>query len=171
MDEREAEAPNRRGLPLPLRVLAWAVPATLFAAGAYELALPLSASTAGLSPGQAPDGEGTIALVAAFAMVVAIAAPLPLAAARGQSWAPALFAPSAAAFVVARYFTYDPYYFPTLRRYSDGGFLPESWVFLIAGISLLAGLMTRVWPRGGAAVSSLVIIVLLVTFLAMGLGH
>ena len=44
----------------------------------------------------------------------------------------ALLAPAAAAFLVAYFFTFDPYYAPSERRYSDGGAVPLGWIVLCA---------------------------------------
>ena len=69
-----------------------------------------------------------------------------------------LLAPAAAAFLVARFYTFDPYYLPTLRRASDGGLVAPEVVYLLAGLALVAGLLVRLRPRVGLWLTSVVMI-------------
>jgi hypothetical protein len=50
----------------------------------------------------------------------------------------ALLSVIAVSYVVARYFSYDPCYAPTLRRMSDGGIVPRGWIVFLVGLSLVA---------------------------------
>ena len=83
----------------------------------------------------------------------------------------ALLAPAAAAFMVAVFFTYDPYYAPNLRRYSDGGAVAGSWIAFVAGLTVAAAVLTRFRPRAGAVVSAALIWLVLLTTVAAGDGH
>src|SRR5438093_7441124 len=87
------------------------------------------------------------------------------------SWAVAFFAPAAAPFMLARFYTYDPYYLPTLRRYSDGGAVPAAWIFSILAVSIVVGISTRVRPRTGSMASALILPLVLLTFLFASDGH
>jgi hypothetical protein len=85
-------------------------------------------------PGEGPAGGGAVLAAALAAMLVGAAVSL-VAARRGSSRpsaADVLLAPGAAALVVARFYAFDPYYAPTLRRMSEDGAVPDWWVFLLA---------------------------------------
>jgi hypothetical protein len=82
-----------------------------------------------------------------------------------------LLAPAAAAFVLARFYTYDPYYAPTLRRMSDDGLVADAWVYVLVGLALLAAVLVRLRPRAGLGATSLVMVLSAFTALAEGAGH
>jgi hypothetical protein len=82
-------------------------------------------------------------LVAAASCVLILAAPVYAAVAftglaeRFRSGL-AVVALATAALLVARYYSYDPYYAPDLHRMSDGGLIAGWWVVLLVGLSLTA---------------------------------
>lgn len=82
-----------------------------------------------------------------------------------------LFAPGAALFVTARFYTGDPYYRPTFRTYADGGIFSPAWVFTLLGLAFVAGLTTYFWRRTGSVESAVVLALLFLTALYMGAGH
>jgi hypothetical protein len=152
-------------------ILIWCVPAALVAAAAYELAFMLWGSYSGLEPGQSPSGRTLAELIAMVAMVAAFVVAIAGITRPVLRPVLAILAPAAAAFVLARFFTYDPYYFPTLHRYSDGGILPLGWVLLVTGMGLLAGVTARLRPRAGSPATIVVLLLLLFNFVWMGTGH
>jgi hypothetical protein len=83
----------------------------------------------------------------------------------------ALIPIGAAAFVVARFFTPDPYYAPTVRRLSDGGAFSASWVFVWTGFAVVAAALIMIRRRVGLATAVPVLLVLAVTGLAEASGH
>ena len=113
------------------------------AAAAYELALALGAGSVGPQPGEDVPGATAIRVVAALAMFVGVG----LVAAKLGPPVVALLAPAAVLFVVPLYFTFDPYYAPTERRYSDGGIFPLGWIAAVAVVGLVAGVLTALFPR------------------------
>jgi hypothetical protein len=127
----------------------------------------------GPEPGQAPPANGVVLGAAVFALVAGAGLCLV------GAWAPltqvdalaSLLAPAAAAFVLARFYSYDPYYAPTLRRMSDEGLVPDSWVYLLMGLALLAAVVSRIRPRVGLGATALVLLLSAVTALAEGGGH
>jgi hypothetical protein len=164
-------APDRWGKPW--RPFALTILAVLAAATAYEAAVALGWLAVGPEPGQAPTGNGLVlgaavlALVAGAGLCVVHAwRPPPQVDALGS-----LLAPAAAAFVLARFYTYDPYYAPTLRRMSDDGLVADAWVYLLVGLALLAALLVRVRPRAGLVATVLVLLLGAFTALAEGAGH
>ncbi len=141
-----------------LRWVGWLVIGTLVAAAAYELALALRHEIS-------PHGEGFVLLIALVAMLVGAVLVF-----RGV--APAgLFAPAAAFFVTARFYTGDPYDRPTFQAYGDSGFFPPLWIFVLLGLALLAGITTQLWRRTAPVESAAVLLLLAFTALFMGAGH
>jgi hypothetical protein len=151
-----------------LRIAGWVVIGTLIAAAAYELALALGAGSIGPEPGEGVVGSGVVEPVAVVAMLAAaVIAPF----SRARPWPAALLAPAAAAYLVAFFFTYDPYFAPTLRRYSDGGAVAGRWIAIFAVLALAVGVLTRLQPRLGRVTTSVVVLLLLVTSVLAGDGH
>ena len=151
-----------------LRWAGWFFVGILFAAAAYELALALGAGSLGPEPGDGVAGSGVVEAVALFAMLVAaVLAFFP----GVRPWPAALFGPAAAAFLVTFFFTYDPYFAPDLRRYSDGGAVAGRWIALVAAVALADGVLTRLQPRLGRVTTSAVLLVVLLTTVFAGDGH
>jgi hypothetical protein len=153
------------------RALPWLIPAVLLAGAAYEVALLLWGSYGGLDAGQPPAGERVVDMAGALAMIASFFLAGVVAIRPRLTRAIAMFAPAAAALLIARYFTYDPYYFPTLRSYSDGGILPLWWMLLIVCTSILVGIATRIRPRPGSWSTFLIMPLDLFTLVYMGAGH
>ena len=152
---------------------ALSVLAVLTATAAYEVAVALGWLDVGPRPGQAPPGNGLV-LGAAVLSLFAGAALCLVYASRPTPPADALaslLAPAAAAFVVARVYTFDPYYAPALRRMSDDGLIPDAWVYTLVGLALIAAVLTRTRPRLGLSATALVLVLSALTALAAGLGH
>jgi hypothetical protein len=125
----------------------------LLGATLYETLVAFEVVDLGAQPGEGPPGERMVALIAVCAMLVA--AGLAVVAAVGASvpFVP-LLAPAAAAFLAARFYTFDPYYLPDLRRFADDGMLPPVLVWCIVATAVGAGLFTRANWRVGAALSA-----------------
>ena len=154
------------------RPFALTILAVLAAATAYEAAVALGWLAVGPEPGQAPPANGLVLGAAVFALVAGAGLCLV------HAWAPptqvdagSLLAPAAAAFVLARFYSYDPYYAPTLRRMSDDGLVPDSWVYLLVSLALLAAVLSRIRPRVGLGATALVLLLGAFTALAEGGGH
>ncbi len=140
---------------------------TLVAAAAYELALALGAGSLGPEPGDDVAGSGVVQAVAFLTMLAAaVLAPLY----RSRSWPAALFAPAAAAFLVAFYFTFDPYFAPGLRRYSDGN-IAATGIAVVAAIAFANGVLTLLQPRIGRWTTTFVVLLVFLTTLLAGDGH
>jgi hypothetical protein len=151
-----------------LRWAGWLVIGTLLSSAAYELALALGAGSLGPEPGDGVAGSGIVKSVALLAMLAAAvlgAMPGP------RPWPAALFGPFAAAFLVTFFFTYDAYYLPTLRRYSDSGGLSLPWLVIVVAVALADGALTARQPQFGRVMTPIVLVVVLLTTLFVGTGH
>ncbi len=153
---------------LMLRWSGWFVVGTLFAAAAYELALALGAGSIGPDPGDDVAGATGVQVVALLAM---LAAPALAPVSSLRPWPTALFAPAAAVFLVTFFFTYDPYFAPSLRRYSDGGAVAGRWIAVVAAVAVADGVLTRLQPRIGRFMTSTVVVLVFVTAVFAGDGH
>jgi hypothetical protein len=152
-----------------LNKASWIVIGVLVAAAAYELALALGAGSLGPEPGDNVAGATVVRLGATLVMVVG--AGLVLGSLSSQRASAALLAPAAACFVVPLYFTFDPYYARTLRRYSVDGMLPPGWIVAVAASAIVAGVLTWLVSRVGAPASALVLLALAFTAVLMVGGH
>ena len=145
----------------------------LLAAAAYDGAVALGWIAVGPAPGQGPAGAGPVQAAALLALLVGAVVCATLA---GRSSTRAgvleqLLPLAGAAFVGARFYAYDPYYAPTLRRMSEQGAVSGTWVLALAGVALVAAALTGLRPRVGLAVSGLTLFLSAVTALWMGTGH
>jgi uncharacterized membrane protein YbaN (DUF454 family) len=137
-------------MALLTRAVWWVVPAFLVGAAVYQLALVIRGET----------DHRTLAFIAVLAMLVGAALALLTIRLEAPRLALALLAPAAAAFAVARFYTYDPYFSPTLRRYSDDGAMPPAWLLLLAAASIVVGVLSWRTPRVGAAATAATLVLL-----------
>jgi hypothetical protein len=151
-----------------LRTTGWVVIGLLAAAAAYELALALGAGSIGPEPGDDVAGSGVVHVLALLAMLAAVVLGI------GSSMHPwrgaALLTPTAAAFLVSFYITYDPYFAPALRRYSEGN-VAGAWIAGVAIAAIAVGVLTWLRPRRGASLTSVMVLVVFVTTVLAGDGH
>jgi hypothetical protein len=150
-----------------IRWAGWLVVGILVVAAAYELGLALGAGSIGPEPGDGVAGSTVVQGIALVAMIAASG----LAALPGfRPWPAALFAPAAATYLVAFYFTYDPYFAPTLRRYSEGN-VAGRWIAVVAVVALANGVVTALQPRIGRYTTSAVVLFVLVMTIGAADGH
>ncbi|MPZ49966.1 MAG: hypothetical protein GEU75_11845 [Dehalococcoidia bacterium] len=155
-----------------LLILALAPLSVLSISAGYELAYALGWLQVGDLPGQGPPGHETAVLAGLVALIfgAVLCAALAFQSARDVpliEW----LAPAGAAFVTARFFTFDPYYAPQLRRFSDGGFVSEGWVLVLIVAAAIAALAVRRWSSPGYALSSFVLVLAVFTAALQGAGH
>ncbi len=155
-----------------MRWAAAAVVLALLAATSYEAAIALQWLDIGRQPGEAHPQENRILNIALLADLTGAALAAAFAQRRIEAaWAASMIPLAAAAFMVARFYTFDPYYAPTLRRMSDHGFWPPWWVFTLVACSLLSGALALTRPRIGYGVGAVVVLLTALTAFAMELGH
>ena len=155
-------------------LILWSVPVVLFAAAAFELALALGlvGSYSGRVPGQDVEGEETVAAVAYLTMLVGSVVAFVHVRYPRVPWVVALFAPAAAAFMTTRFCTYDPYYLPSLQRYSENwSAWAWGWVLGLLAAALVVGVRTYKAPRAGSIATACILPLLWLTSLFMSTGH
>ncbi len=152
-------------------MLTWACVAVLLCAAVYYLVLAVGPSGIGSLPGDGPPGE----TVAAAAWILASLAGGVLAVVYvvrpGRPGPVYLLAPASGASMTAFFYDYDPYYAPSLRRYSDHGAAAASWIFLVLGIAVAVGVIAFRARRLGAALTPFALLLALATALVAGDGH
>jgi hypothetical protein len=152
--------------------LVWVVVGILAVATCYEAAFALGMLSLGPSPGEGPRGE-TPVFGAAF-LALLFSGPLLVACSLRPAMtrlAPVpLVSLGAGSFVVARYYSYDPYYGPTLRRMSEG-VVAGSWIILVVVFAVAAAWSALRSPRLGLVLVSAVCWLSAITALVMGTGH
>ena len=116
--------------------------AALLAATVYELLVAVRAVDLGSQPGEGAPGAGIAGWLAAAGLLAAVVLCAMLVPAGRGPVVSALLAPAAGAFLLAYFHTFDPYYLPTLIRYSERDFVPPALVFALAAAALAAGLVT-----------------------------
>jgi hypothetical protein len=117
--------------------------ALLLAATVYEGLIATSVIHLGSEPDEGAQGSGIVLATGLGAILVGAALAL---AHSYRGPAPPfveLLAPASAAFLLARFYTFDPYYLPTLRRLSEDGLLSPVLVYALAGLAVLAGILVR----------------------------
>ncbi len=152
-------------------LLAGAVVAVITAATVYEALVALGVIELGSLPGDGPPGAGIVLAAALVAMLVGVALALGMGGFRGPASTAELLAPAAAAFLVARFFTFDPYYAPTLRRMSDSGLVSPPLVAVLVLAALAAAVLTHARPRAGLILTAPVVLACALTALLMAGGH
>jgi hypothetical protein len=153
-----------------MRLVVLATLGVLIVATTYEALVAFGVIELGSVPGEGAPGEGVVVLIAVLTMLVA--AGLALFAGLGARVPLLPLLPLApAAFLVARFYTFDPYYLPTLRRFSEDGMLSPVLVFCVVAFAVGAALLTRANQRVGAALSAFAIFACAFFALVLVGGH
>jgi hypothetical protein len=152
-----------------LRFLELAVLLVLLGAAAYEAAVALQWIPVGTEPGDTARFEGIVRGLAVLALLAGIVISVVLAVRDRWSVSAALFPFAAAALMIARYYTFDTYYLPTLVRYSDGSFSPI-WVYGVALFSVPAWFFGIAKPRTGFEIGATMMFLCLFTVTWYGIG-
>jgi hypothetical protein len=148
---------------MPVLSLRHGLGALLLALLGFAAAVELLDAAGVLTPGVSGEDPSLVAtgvylglasaVVAAGAVIVA-------------PWWTRLLPVAAAAFLVARFESYDAYYAPALRRMSDGGLVSPWWV----GFLCVAAVAVALLPRA-RAVAPAVLLVIACTALIANAGH
>lgn len=143
-----------------LEGVAWASLTVLGCAAVYESLIAARVIPLGSEPGRGATGSGAVFGVALIALLcgAAVSGVWTLSASRARHVVLALLAPAGAAYVLTRWLSFDPYYLPTLRRYSSGG-VSGVWIAVVCLAGAAAAVLVTVRPRAGAAAVSAVLVV------------
>jgi hypothetical protein len=152
------------------RFLELGVLLVLLAAAAYEAAVALKWIPLGTLPGEDARFEGLVMGSALLALLAGIAIALVRAARDRRSILAALFVVAAVALMLARYYTFDTYYLPTLTRYSESGSFSPTWVYGVAIACVPAWFFSLAKPRLGFVLAVAVMILCLITVSFVGIG-
>jgi hypothetical protein len=142
--------------------------AVLAAAATQQLLVAGGILGLATSPGADPPGQVLVQVAIVGILVGAVAWPIV------ASLLPRVFgfvlALAAGAFAIAHFAAYDPYYLPTLRRYSDGGAVGVAGVATMVALVIAASLTAVRWRRAGSVLLAPATLGLAVTVVLMG-GH
>lgn len=150
---------------------AWAALFVISFAAGYEALVAFGVIGVGEVPGDGAPG-GDVVLVAGMLALLAGAVVCAFAAARERPrhrlvWI--LLAPACAAYLVARWLGFDPYYAPSLRRYSEG-VVEAPWVAVVCFVALGAAALVAAAPRLGRAATAASLLLTALTVWALPLG-
>jgi hypothetical protein len=127
--------------------------AALLAATVYELLVAARVIELGSLPGEGSPGAGLAGWLAAIGLMSAAFLCAVLARSVRAPALAALLAPAAGAFLLAYFHAFDPYYLPSLIRYSERHFVPPVLVYALAGATLAVGVVTLLRRRPGLLLS------------------
>jgi hypothetical protein len=162
----------RRGTSGPFDIAASVAALVLATAACYEALAAAGVLEIGNEPGEGTAGETVVSLAAAIGFLIAVAASLAAARGRGPRGRVFVALPLAtAAYMVARFYAYDPYYAPSLRRASEDGLVSQWWVFGLALAACAGAVVVRLAPRLGVALTVFVIASCGLTALVERGGH
>jgi hypothetical protein len=148
------------------------VVAILVAAACWELAVALKWVAFGQQSGEGAPGEGIAVGVAWVAMLAALV----YSAAKGlrnraAARADIVMPLAAAGLTAARFYSFDPYYAPYLRRFSDGGLVNPGWVYALAAASLIIAVLIKARVSGAVGLTAILLFLCIGTIMLEGAGH
>jgi hypothetical protein len=112
--------------------------------------------------GDDPAGQRVVEALTVLAIVATVAAAF-----RAPGRAFALVPLAAAAWMVAHYYAFDPYYLPFHRRFSDAGLVAPSLVYALVAVGVGVAAAARRVP----GLTPLFVVVAAAIVLVMGAGH
>ena len=143
-----------------LEGVAWAAAIVLATGAVYEALVALEAVPIGDVPGEGAPGSSVVFVASMLgflvACVVSIRNGLRASKTRSSVWA--VLPLAGATYLVARWYSFDPYFAPTLRRYSEGG-VAGDWILVVAVAAVAAAILVRVLRYAGSLVVGLVLLV------------
>jgi len=142
----------------------------LLGAAAFEAAVALEWIPVGAEPGGNARFKGLVMAASNLALFAGIVISLVLAARDRKSVPAALLPLAGAVLMVARYYTFDTYYLPSMTRYSESGPFSSLWVYGLAIASAPASFFSLARPRLGYVIGAVVLVLCLFTVTFFGFG-
>ena len=151
----------------------FAVPlaALLVAATGYMAAVAFRWLAIGAEPGEGAPGEGVVVVAGLLALVGGAAYCGLAASARARRASGWLLPVTAVGFVTAHFYSYDSYYAPGHRRFSEAGTVSATWIYGLVACALVLAALIKAQPRVGFGFGAILLIVCALTVLAEGAGH
>jgi hypothetical protein len=141
--------------------------AVLATCTAYEVVDAANLLKPGSQSGYGPAGSTEFDIAALVALVVGTIA---LGVAGSRTRLAPLVPLFAVAFVVARFYTFDPYYAPYLRRMSDGGLVAPGLIYLLIAAAVIVAALMKKW-RSAAPLGAALLLFSALLALVEGAGH
>jgi hypothetical protein len=150
----------------PRTAVALLLAIVIAAAAGYELAVAAGWISIGRLSGEGPPHEDTVMLVSLAASVagaiMVVASPVRAAAAIPLA---------ACALMIARYYSFDPYYAPALRRMSDGGLIAPGWIYGVTVLTIACSLSLVLRTRTAAVPAGFAVVTCAATVFFAAAGH
>lgn len=128
--------------------------AVLVACTAYEVADAAALLKPGSESGLGPAGWAEVEIAALAALIVGTVA-------LGVGGSPTRLAPlvplAAVAFVVVRFYCFDPYYAPARRRMSDGGLVAPALIYLLIVAAVVVTVLMKKKPTAAPLGAALLV--------------
>ena len=144
-----------------------AVVVLFLAAAAYEVGIAAGWIGVGRAPGDDPAGQAA----ATVAALIAVGATIALGVGRPRDKFFPFVPVSAVAWMVAHYYAFDPYFFPSKQRFAEGGMVSPVWIYAVVIVGL--GVSVAAWrsKTAGAVLVPVFVVVAALTVVAEGIGH
>ncbi len=124
----------------------------------------------GSRSGEEAAGQGAVTIAAFVALLTGIVGTL-VSRRILHRWPAALVPIAGAAYMVAHYYAFDPYYLPSLRRFSDRGLVPTAWLYGVVVAAVIVALAIRGRPSVAPVLTPILLLICAGTVLAEGAGH
>jgi hypothetical protein len=150
----------------PRSALALLLAAVIAAAAVYELAVAVRWIEISRLSGEGPPHEDTM-MVVSLATAVGGAILIVVSPVRAAAAIPV----AACALMLARYYSFDPYYAPALRRMSDGGVVAPLWVYAVTAVTIACAAALVLRPRDAAVPAAFAVLACAATVFFAAAGH
>ncbi|HEV7564935.1 MAG TPA: hypothetical protein VGO31_03130 [Microbacteriaceae bacterium] len=150
----------------PRSALALLLAIVIAVGAAYEVAVAARWIEVGKLTSEGAPHEDTFMVVS---LAAAVAGAILIVASPVRAAAAILLA--ACTLMLARYYSFDPYYAPALRRMSDGGVVAPLWIYTVTGITIACAASLVLRPRAAAVPAAFAVLTCAATVFFAAAGH